>query len=152
MHKEQLEQLQERPDILRGLICPYCEKPTELVEAREVYGDMRGVENFEKRYFCKPCDAHVGVHPGTEESLGSLADKNLRRARKNAKALFKPLWLKAIKRGREKGEARRSAYKWLAKGMNLTVEYCHFGYFSLDQCDEAMEFLNKYYKSLKRES
>ena len=29
-------------------------------------------------YICKPCDAYVGVHKGTDKALGRLANKELR--------------------------------------------------------------------------
>lgn len=44
--------------ILRGEICPYCGRETELVNADKIYS-RKGLGMV---MMCKPCNAYVGVH------------------------------------------------------------------------------------------
>lgn len=44
--------------ILRGEICPYCGRETELVNADKIY-NRKGLGMV---MMCKPCNAYVGVH------------------------------------------------------------------------------------------
>lgn len=70
-------------DINKGLICPYCNSKTEYIDSKYIYGTSYGMI-----YICKPCDAYVGVHKGTDNALGRLADKRLRKAKKDAHYFF----------------------------------------------------------------
>lgn len=77
---------------------------------------------------CKPCGARSGCHPGTTRALGPPADANTREARQQAHAAFDPLWRAKMARDRcGKGRARRAAYRWLAKQLQLRADYCHIG-------------------------
>jgi hypothetical protein len=60
-------------------VCRYCRSPVSLVSAEEVYPGM-GLEA--KLYFCEGCGARVGVHEGTDDPVGYLADAELRRWRR----------------------------------------------------------------------
>ena len=94
---------------MRTVICDYCGKPARLVNSSMVYnGQDHGMI-----WLCHPCYAWVGVHKGTDEPLGRLADAELRHWKRKAHAAFDPLW-----RGREK-RTRRWAYDWLAQEMGL---------------------------------
>lgn len=78
----------------------------------------------------------VGMHPFTAIPLGTLATKPMREARKQAKALFEPLW-------RDPGATmtRKEAYAWLAQIMGLEPADAHFGMFSIEQCDRFMAIM-----------
>lgn len=52
----ELNERQQR--ILRGEICPYCGRETELVNADKIYS-RKGLGMV---MMCKPCNAYVGVH------------------------------------------------------------------------------------------
>ena len=69
--------------ILTGLICPYCGGETAYIDSCRVYGRSYGM-----MYICRPCDAWVGVHKGTDKALGRLANKELREAKKEAHFWF----------------------------------------------------------------
>ena len=81
-------------------------------------------------YLCDNCEAYVGLHPNTDIPLGPLADKDLRGARKHHKADFLELQ-------RLCGWRRKEAYAWLARKMNIPIEECHFGWFEIEQCEQA---------------
>ena len=107
--------------------CPYCGSPVELVNNSEIYGREYG--KWPWAYRCKPCDTYVGMHPYTNLPLGTLANSELREARKRAKSLFQPLW--------QNHGTRSNAYRWLAERMGIPAEQCHFGWFTVEQCDLA---------------
>ncbi|MBL0255764.1 MAG: hypothetical protein IPQ27_12795, partial [Chitinophagaceae bacterium] len=44
-----------------GLVCPYCGNKTEYIDSSFIYGKSYGMI-----YICKPYDAYVGVHKGTD--------------------------------------------------------------------------------------
>jgi len=104
------------------VFCDYCKSKTELIDSAPVYNGV----SYGKVYHCRPCDAWVGVHKGTEKPLGRLANKELREWKKRAHAVFDPLWqAKLNKRRRERGEdykkvwARGSGYRWLSEQLGI---------------------------------
>jgi len=107
-------------------VCRYCQGVVELVGNETVYGSPFG--QWPYLYLCTGCRAYVGLHPDTDIPLGTLADKDLRLARKSAKALF----LAA-----NEDVSRSSAYQWLADQMGIDVSDCHFGWFDIHQCRQA---------------
>lgn len=132
----------ELKPILSGAQCPYCGGSSRFVDSQVVYG--RGT-SYGKFYYCKPCQAWVGVHKGTRISLGRLADRKLREWKKVAHALFDPLWKRKMEKdGIGKEKARRLAYNWAAKELDIHPNLCHIGYFDLDQCKQFVELVNKY--------
>lgn len=109
--------------------CPYCKLgEVALVSNSEIYGREYG--DWPYAYLCHCCHAYVGVHPGTDIPLGTLADKPLREARKVAKAKF-------ISLQRAKGWGRTRAYQWLADAMGLPKSETHFGWFNEESCAKA---------------
>ncbi len=129
--------------MLEILICPYCNEPSKYVDSREVYGRSYGMI-----YLCRPCDAYVGVHKGTDKPLGRLANKQLREWKKMAHAAFDPLWkAKFIRRRAENPEykkhyARGSGYKWLAGQLGIDGKDCHIGMFDVDMCRRVVNLIN----------
>lgn len=120
--------------IMSGKICPYCQKTTQYVDSSCVYGASYGMV-----YICRPCDAYVGVHKGTDKSLGRLANKELRHWKKQAHAYFDALWQKKIRKGFSKKEARSSAYKWLSEQMRLDIDSTHIGMMDVEQCHRVVK-------------
>jgi len=119
-------------------ICPRCDveavimKSSEPIYGRD-YGPVWVCQNF------PACDCRCGCHPGTQRPLGTLADAETRRLRKEAHSWFDPLW----KRGRN-GLGRSAAYGWLATAMNLPRELCHISMFTADQCSEAIRCIQNF--------
>lgn len=113
--------------------CPYCGEQAKLVNGDEVYPNRP--ELHEKlMYSCKPCDAYVGCHSGTNKPLGTLANAELRRARMAVHSVFDPMW----KSGRY---TRKNAYNWLRQQMNTTKYDCHIAKFDIKQCERAVEII-----------
>jgi hypothetical protein len=120
-----------------------------LDSSARIYGKDYGLI-----YFCVDypvCDAYVGVHEGTTEPLGRLANKELREWKIKAHAAFDPLWkAKLKKRQLEKGEiykkhyARGSGYKWLATQLGIKKEECHIGMFDIDMCKKVVDICMPY--------
>lgn len=121
--------------ILAGGICPYCNKKPELVHSEVVYGP--GVD-YGMFWYCKTCVAYVGVHRGTDQPLGRLANKELRALKKEAHMYFDNLWKVLLKPGLTKNVARSEAYKWLSEVMKVPLPEAHIGMFDEDQCRMAI--------------
>lgn len=72
------------------LTCPYCGSEAHLKDSAMIYGKSFGMVYLCDRY--PFCDSWVGVHKGTTNPLGTMADSELRELRKNAHVLFDRLW------------------------------------------------------------
>ena len=116
----------------QDVYCPYCGKKAEYVDTIEIYGKSYGMA-----YLCRPCDAYVGVHDGTDTPLGRLANRELRRWRNRAHAAFDPLWQQGPCRRR-----RNDAYAWLAGKMGLTKEETHIAMFDVEQCKQVIQIMD----------
>lgn len=110
--------------------CPYCGGPVRLVENSEIYRG-RSYGDWPYAYRCGPCDARVGLHPGTDLPLGTLANAELRSLRVEAKAQ----WQRVVQ-GR--GWGRSQGYKWLAEEMGIPAAECHFGHFDEGRAGAAL--------------
>lgn len=118
--------------MLKGLVCPYCHRPTQLVDSSEVYGRSYGMI-----YLCRPCNAYVGCHQGTTNALGRVANAELRIAKKLAYEKFDPLW-------RNGYMTRHEAYKWLSDKLGIPAEYTHIGMFNVDTCHKVVSLCINY--------
>lgn len=108
--------------------CPYCSGSVELVRNDTIYGRAYG--DWPYAYLCRACDAFVGLHPETDLPLGTLANRELREARKRSKSLWQAIT-------RMKQLNRNDAYRWLAERMGIAKQDCHFGHFDLERCQKA---------------
>jgi len=107
-----------------------------LVENSEIYHG-RSYGEWPYAYLCRDCGAYVGLHPVTDIPLGTLADKPLRDARNSCKRPFEMIW-------RNGAMSRKDAYAWLAKGLGIRAEECHFGLFDIERCQRARDLCNDY--------
>lgn len=105
--------------------CGYCGCPASLVSGDQIFGTGR----FSDKLFwlCPTCDAYVGCHHRSQKPLGTLAQRDLRAARKQAHATFDPVW----KSGRT---SRNAAYAWLAERLEIPLDECHIGMFDEATC------------------
>lgn len=122
-------------------ICPYCQKPAKLIDSAVVY---RGT-SYGLIWDCRPCDAYVGVHKGTETPLGTLADRETRQARRRAHAVFDPLWTFGKM-------SRRDAYRLMQDMMQMTAEEAHISRMDASQCMRLIAILAKEKPSKKPNS
>jgi hypothetical protein len=129
-----LKKLSKEEAIRKGKICPYCGKPTVYTNSSVVYG----VSYLGNIYWCQPCDAYVGVHKGTNQALGRLANKELREAKKLAHFYFDQIarthLINDIWREEVKMNSRNKAYLWLSKQLGMLMEHCHIGMFDVEDC------------------
>lgn len=130
--------------MIDGKTCPYCKGKSELVDSAEVYSKSYGLI-----YLCRPCKAWVGVHKGTVEALGRLANSELREAKKEAHFYFDKLWRAKIERGTKKNTARGQAYKWLATQLDIPAPETHIGWFDVDMCKKVVEICKPIVEKLK---
>lgn len=89
-------------------------------------------------YICRPCDAYVGVHDGSDAPMGSLANAELRYWRRLAHAAFDPLW----QSGRFYRH-RNTAYSWLSEKMGLPKEKTHIGMFDVEACKKLINIISQ---------
>jgi len=109
------------------MICPFCNKPAEWVENKEVYG-----RNYGKSFMiwlCKPCDAYVGCHENTKKPLGVMANRETREWRVKAHEAFDPIW-------KEKVMTRQGGYKWLRERLGRRI---HIGESDIETCRAIIE-------------
>lgn len=100
----------------------------EIAHHKEVYG--KAYSKWPWVFRCTYCFAYVGMHPFTNIPLGTLANAETRKARKECKEPFEKLF----KSGRF---TRSEAYELLAKKLGIPKEECHFGWFDIDMCNKA---------------
>jgi len=112
--------------------CRYCGPKTSVFigHHEEVYGLGRSYGDWPYVYLCEDCGAYVGIHPATDIPLGTLANPELRRARKHNKNLFNRMM-------DTDGLSRSEAYQILAEKLGIPVIECHWGWFDVEQCERA---------------
>lgn len=123
----------EDKEILSGKKCKYCGRPTELVASSEIRRNRKG-----KSYLCRNCNAYVSCHPGSEMSMGCVADFNLRRLRHEAHLWFDPIWKNKLKK------SRYNAYSWLSLRLKMNKNYTHMGYFDEEDCMKVINICRQY--------
>ena len=141
--------------ILSGKQCPYCNGKSEYVDSSEVYSKSYGMI-----YLCRKCMAWVGTHKGTEQSLGRLADKLLREAKKKAHYYFDQLWNEKLRIWMKKKDnhskkeisamrriVRNQAYNRLSQKMELPSEHTHIGMFNVARCVQVIKICKPYCKN-----
>lgn len=110
--------------------CDRCGAPgVKLINNEEIYGRSYG--DWPYAYHCSSCGAYVGLHPGTDLPLGTMADTATRRARQQKQRFLVLIETKF-------GGDRAAAYTWLAQQMGIDARECHFGLFSIEQCRQAL--------------
>lgn len=127
--------------IIKGEICPYCGCPTLLVKGDVVYPhkltEIPRPSYLDKKYYLciENTDHYVGTYADNVTSLGRLANHSLRILKSNGHRIFDPLWKEKIA-----FDSQAKAYDWLSDKMQLPLEYTHFGMFTEDQCEKAIQF------------
>ena len=116
------------------VICPYCKQPAKLVPSSRIYGDRD--KNYGMFWHCEKDDAYVGTHKNSKDHipLGRLANRELRRWKQNAHAMFDPLW-------QSKKMTRGEAYAFMQRIMGMTQDEAHIGKFDVQQCKKLVDLL-----------
>ena len=113
--------------------CYLCEGTRITLERNSVVYNGKEYGDWPYIYLCNDCRAYVGLHPETNIPLGTLADEEIRQARKLCKDPFEKLW-------RSGKMTRNEAYKALAAYFRIEKEECHFAWFTAEMCYEAREW------------
>ncbi len=132
------------------LKCPYCNGNTVLHNSSafiyngQDFGPVHACENY------PTCDSFVGCHPGTTNSLGRLANSQLRYWKKQAHKYFDPIWQnKKINRIYNvyipDTSNRKKAYIWLSKQLDINIDITHIGMFDVETCKKVIEICKPYY-------
>lgn len=111
--------------------CPYCGSTAVLQKASFVYGTAAIEEHL---YVCPhypKCNSYVGVHRGTLNPKGTLANGDLRNKRIQTHKVFSQLWRNHIMN-------KKQAYRWMQYKLGLSPEQAHIGQFSEYRCDELI--------------
>lgn len=120
-------------EILNGAVCPYCGRPSELIDSAEIYNGV----SYGMAYICRPCDAYVGCHKGTIKAFGRLADAELRHYKHLAHGIFDMIWKNHFM-------DRHNAYTWLSKQLGSERELTHMGMFDVEECKKVIEISKNY--------
>lgn len=112
-------------------ICRYCGSPVVYTSNAEIYGKEYGTG---KCYLCRNCRAFVGVHPGTNKPLGTLANEELRRYRQATHYWFDQIWKKPLRL-----TTRYKAYAWLSEQLGISKEKTHIGMFEKEECVKTIK-------------
>lgn len=112
--------------------CPYCGKPAEWCENKEIYGRRFGSSYM--CYLCRGCDAYVGCHENTKRPLGTMANAELRTWRRKAHAVIDPYW-----KGKAKHERGR-IYGMLRRHFGKEI---HVGESDVEQCKKIIDYFTK---------
>lgn len=130
----------------RPTACRYCgpESRVFIASHKEVYGG-RSYGSWPYVYLCDGCGAYVGIHEGTDLPIGTLANEDLRRARRDNKKHFNSVMDRF-------GMGRREAYQWLAGEMEIPVPECHWGWFEVGDCQKAGEICKDKLKEINHGS
>ena len=119
-------------------VCRYCGYPVIYTSNSEIYGKEYGNG---KCYLCRNCKAFVGVHNGTDIPLGTLANNELRKYRKEAHFWFDKIW-----KGSKKIKTRNNAYEWLSLQLNIPKEKTHIAMFEKEECKKTIKISKLFLK------
>lgn len=135
-----------------AVTCNYCSQPARLVLGPELYPHRPDLAHV-KAWECKPCNATVGCHDGTEKPKGTLAKPELKLARHRAHVAFDPLWKQFRSAYAESSVgapdnvlrriARERAYDWLTYQMGAN-DQVHIGEMNLVQCAAIVDIIAKH--------
>lgn len=120
--------------IMNGEICPYCGAIPELIDSAEIYNGT----SYGLMYICRPCNAYVSCHRGTQTPKGRLANEELRQLKIQAHLVFDIIWREKYKRG------RHQAYYWLSKQLNRPFDFTHIGMMDEETCRRTIEVCEQY--------
>lgn len=112
--------------------CPYC-------GSRVIYRSAEGIYKDNSRnamlYVCSKypeCDAYVRVHAGTKIPVGSLANQELRKLRREVHYYFNQLYESGLM-------SKQDAYQWLADIISAPMSEAHIGHMGDYYCRQVIQ-------------
>lgn len=119
--------------------CVECGKKAIRMRGKHLFGSKHKAAN--KSFYVCSCGARVTANR-YGKAMGSTATKELRELRIQLHEEFDVLWLQTSKR--KKFKTRNDAYKWLAAAMDKSERQCHFGKFTVDECNQALKLIKNF--------
>lgn len=110
--------------------CPYCGNLAEWVENKEIYGKNYGKSSV-MCWLCRSCNAYVGCHNNSKKPLGTMANAETRKWRREAHKLFDPLW-------KSRKMSRAKAYGLLQGHFGSII---HIAECDIEMCKKIITFL-----------
>lgn len=112
--------------------CPYCGAIARYRSADGIYKDNSGNTML---YVCSnypECDSYVRVHKGTKIPVGSMANPQLRKLRREAHEHFDLLYQSGLM-------TKQEAYLWLADIVSSPLSEAHIGHLGEYYCKKVIE-------------
>lgn len=128
----------KRPNIK----CPYCGSQAFLRPASVLNRHDPRYDN-EKYYVCARypfCDSYVRAHADSQLPMGTLANKALRRKRREAHIALQSLLDSGLM-------TKKEVYRWLQVQMGLPEEEAHIAKFSERRCEEVIRLCRRFQSS-----
>lgn len=119
--------------------CQYCGSQAFLRPASVVYGDLVDDPNA-KLYVCARypfCNCYVAAHRNTLLPMGTLADPNLRRKRRETHDALNRMMSAS-------GMTRKQTYQWLQTQLGLPKAETHIGHFSEFRCQQVIDLCDAF--------
>lgn len=123
--------------------CPYCGRNAVLRKTDYVYKE-NALDGY--LYVCSgypKCNSYVGVHTGSLQPKGTLANGDLRHKRIIAHQVFDLTWKCGV------FTSRKDAYRWMQDFFCFTSDQAHIGQFSEYRCDCLLDACKKILKNNK---
>lgn len=117
--------------------CPYCGAKAQLRPASVVRPQA---DPEEAVYVCArypACDAYVAAHRTSRLPMGTLADRPLRRIRREAHISLNRLWESGLM-------TKKEAYRWLQVQLGLPESETHIARFSEFRCRQVITLCNQF--------
>lgn len=133
-------------------VCDYC--GAKAILARVGEDAYPYLEDHGPVWICVSCQAWVGVRARSKHCtpLGHLANAALREERSRLYDALEPLVAAKIRRdGVNAFEARGKAMKWLIASLKFQVDSPSIHALSLEQCEQAIQFIAEFQTSRRRE-
>lgn len=122
--------------------CPYCGAYAQLRPATAL-GKVSSAYSGKRFYVCSRypfCDAYVEAHRASGLPMGTLADKQLRRKRRDAHVALERLW--------EQGcMTKAEAYRWMQTQLGVPEQDAHIAKFSEYRCDQVIRMCEAFGRS-----
>ena len=117
--------------------CPYCGAQASLRPASVVRAYAAPSEEV---YVCARypvCDAYVSAHRKSRLPMGTLADRELRKKRRQAHIALNQLWERGLM-------TRKEAYRWLQVQLGLPEAEAHIARFSEFRCQQVIDLCGRF--------
>ena len=115
----------------RPKVCNLCGGKVILINTGTKYSKSGFI------YKCVNCGASVCTHPNTIDAMGTLADYETKKKRREVHQWFDKLY--------KTHEEREMLYEKLALALGIELDQCHFALMDMEMLDKALEIIKKWW-------